>query len=180
VTASTFWLSGPSDPPRLSDGPGGAIDVEIGAPMTVVWAIVTDINFGARFSEEFTGARWAEGFAGPALGARFVGSNRHPAIGEWEVQCFVNRYVAHAEFGWVTSDPDRPGAQWCFELTPSADGTRLRYWVVIGPGPSGLSPAIERMPDKEPRILARRIDEHLANMQRVVDGIKAAAEAATR
>jgi hypothetical protein len=27
------------------------------------------------------------------------------------------------------------------------------------------------MPDKEPRILARRIDEHRANMQAVVDGI---------
>ncbi len=33
------------------------------------------------------------------------------------------------------------------------------------------------MPDKEPRILARRVDEHRANMTKVVEGIKAAAEA---
>jgi hypothetical protein len=32
------------------------------------------------------------------------------------------------------------------------------------------------MPDKEPRILARRIDEHRANMQKVIDGIRDAAE----
>jgi hypothetical protein len=33
------------------------------------------------------------------------------------------------------------------------------------------------MPDKEGRILARRINEHHANMGKVVEGIKAAAEA---
>jgi hypothetical protein len=32
------------------------------------------------------------------------------------------------------------------------------------------------MPDKEPRILHRRVEEHRANMQRVVDGIKAATQ----
>jgi hypothetical protein len=33
------------------------------------------------------------------------------------------------------------------------------------------------MPDKEPKIIARRQGEHLANMQRCVEGIKALAEA---
>jgi hypothetical protein len=51
---------------------------------------------------------------------------------------------------------------------------RLRYTLRLGPGPSGITEAIERMPDKEPRILHRRVEEHRANMQRVVDGIKAA------
>ena len=169
------WASGPSDPPRLSDGPGTFVEADISAPVAVVWALVTDINFGARFSEELAGARWADGHDGPALGATFIGSNRHAAIGEWDVLCFVHRYVEHAEFGWVTSNIDHPGAQWLFELAPIESGTRLRYSLILGPGPSGLSPAIERMPDKEPRILRRRIDEHRANMQRVVDGIKHAA-----
>ena len=40
-------------------------------------------------------------------------------------------------------------------------------------GPSGLDGIIEARPDLEPRIVARRIVEHWANMQRVVDGIKA-------
>ena len=56
--------------------------------------------------------------------------------------------------------------------------TRLRYSVILGPGPSGITAAIESMPEKEPRILARRIDEHRVNMTKVVEGIKAAAEAA--
>jgi len=78
--------------------------------------------------------------------------------------------VEGKEFGWVTSDPDNPGAQWLFDLSSIAGATRLRYSVRLGPGPSGISRAIEQMPDKEPRILFRRINEHRANMQKMVDG----------
>jgi nitroreductase len=168
------WERGPSDPPTLADGPGTLVEVDIDAPVADVWDVVTDIGFGAQFSEEFLGARWADGFDGPALGAEFIGRNRHPAIGEWEVPCFVHRYVEGAEFGWVTSDPDNPGARWCFELASIAGATRLRYTLKLGPGPSGLTPAIAAMPEKEPRILHRRLEEHRGNMQLVVDGIKAA------
>ena len=175
------WERGPSDPPRHADGPGTVVEVDIKAPPETVWRFMTDIGFGASFSEEFTGARWDEGPdgepGGPVVGARFTGANTHPAIGEWEVPCFVDRCEQPTEFGWVTSDPDNPGARWRFEATSIAGATRLRYSVILGPGPSGITAAIESMPDKEPRILARRIDEHRANMTKVVQGIKAAAEA---
>ena len=171
------WESGPSDPVSHSDGAGTVVEIDIKAPAHKVWPYITDISFGANYSEEFTGARWAEGSNGPAQGAQFIGSNTHKAIGEWEVPCFVDRCSEPNEFGWVTSDADNPGARWRFEASSIAGATRLRYSVTIGPGPSGISAAIESMPDKEPRIIARRIDEHRANMIRVIEGIKAAVEA---
>jgi nitroreductase len=174
--AST-WERGPSDPPRHADGPGTIVEVDIKAPAAVVWGYASDINFGATFSGEFVGARWADGVTEPAVGAQFIGSNTHPAIGNWDVPCFVHEFEPGHRFGWVTSDPDNPGARWCFDLASIAGATRLRYRVILGPGPSGITAAIEQMPDKETRILARRIDEHRANMQLVVDGIRAAAEA---
>lgn len=175
---SRTWEKGPSDPPTLADGPGCVAEADIKAPLDIVWHFVTDINFGADHSPEFTGARWADGADGPALGAQFFGSNKHDAIGEWEVPCTVNRFQPEREFGWVTSDPENPGAQWWFELDQIAGATRLRYRLIIGPGPSGLTAAIDRMPDKEARIIAGRIGEHRANMQLVVEAVKAAAEAA--
>jgi len=111
------------------------------------------------------------------VGATFVGRNTHPAIGEWEVRCFVTACEPEKVFGWCTSDPANPGARWRFELEPIAGATRLRFLVSLGPGPSGITAAITAMPDKEGRILWRRISEHHANMRRVVEGIKAAAEA---
>ena len=171
------WESGPSDPPTLADGPGTIVEVDIKAAPRFVWPYISDIEFGAAFSEEFVGARWEDESAAVGIGAKFIGSNRHPAIGEWDVPCFVNRFAEVREFGWVTSDPENPGAQWRFEATAIAGATRLRYSLVLGPGPSGISIAIARMPEKEPRILARRVDEHRANMMKVVNAIQAAAEA---
>lgn len=170
------WERGPGDSPSLADGPGTVVEVDILASPRKLWPHVCDLNVGAD-GEEFLGAQWAEGHEGPSLGAQFVGRNTHPAIGEWEVPCFIHRYDEHREFGWVTSDPDNPGAQWRFELAPIAGATRLRYSVVLGPGPSGITMAIESMPEREPAILHRRISEHRANMQRVVDLIKERAEA---
>ena len=47
----------------------------------------------------------------------------------------------------------------------------------MGPGSSGTTAAIKANPDKEARILRRRLDEVQANMQRTVEGIKELAEA---
>ncbi len=171
------WERGPSDPPTLADGPGTVVEVDIKAPIETVWQYMVDISFGAAFSQEFTGARWADDVSGdPDVGARFIGSNTHPAIGEWEVDCFVDACQRPTEFGWVTSDPENPGARWRFEAASIAGAVRLRYSLKLGPGPSGISAAIEAMPAKEARILSRRIDEHRANMAAVVGGVKAAAE----
>ena len=174
--ARTFE-SGPSDPVRLADGPGTVVEVDIGARPEDVWTRVVDIDFPARFSEEFRGASWDDPAVGPSLGATFVGRNVHPAVGDWEVRCFVDAYEEHRVFGWRTSDRDNPGARWRFELEPIAGATRLRFLVTIGPGPSGITTAIAGQPDKEARIIHRRLGEHHANMTKVVEGIKAAAEA---
>lgn len=166
------WASGPSDPPCLADGPGTVVEVDIKAKAAAVWEAITDLNLSAAHSEESLGAEWADGFDGPAMGAQFTGRNVHPAIGEWEVPCFVHRFVDGKEFGWVTSDPGNPGAQWLFEVAAIAGTTRLRYSLTLGPGPSGISAAIANMPEREPAILRRRVEEHRANMQRVVDAVK--------
>lgn len=167
------YESGPSDPVRLADGPGTWVDVEIGAPPAVVWALVTDLNLPAEFSGEFTGADW-QGEPGP--GATFVGRNTHPAIGDWEVTCYVDAWEPELAFGWRTSDRDDPGARWRFDLRPSAAGTSLRYSVTVGPGFSGLAMAIASSPDKEPRIIDRRLSELHGNMAKVVEGVRDHAE----
>jgi hypothetical protein len=168
------YRSGPSDPVRLADEPGTWAEVRIDAPSAQVWDLVTDLDLPARFSEEFMGAEWTDG--GPAVGARFVGRNQHPAVGEWEVPAYVEVLDDGASFGWATVDLADPGSRWRFDLRPDGEGTVLRFSMSIGPGPSFISVPIEAMPDKEPRILARRLAEHHANMVRTLEGIKDLAE----
>ena len=169
---------GPSDPVCMADSPGTVAEADVRADPASVWARVTDINLPAEFSAEFVGAEWQDGHDGPVLGARFVGRNTHPGRGDWEVSCFVDAFEEQSVFGWCTSDIDNPGARWRFELEPIVGGTRLRFRGILGPGPSGLDEIIAARPDLEPRIIERRMSEHRANMQRVVEGIKARIEQA--
>ena len=154
-----------------------SVDVLVAAPVERIWVIVSDVSVPARFSQELQGADWLDDEVG--AGARFRGRNRHPAAGEWETTCVVTDFEPGRSFGWAVGDPDFPSARWRFDLSQEADGVRLRQWAQLGPAPSGLTPAIEAMPDKEERIVARRLDEHRANMQATVEGIKALAEEAS-
>jgi uncharacterized protein YndB with AHSA1/START domain len=169
------FAAGPSDPITLADEPGTWVELHVDAPPERVWELVTDIELPARFSREFQGASWNGD--GPRPGASFVGRNEHPRVGRWQVECFVEHHEPNSRFGWAVADHDRPAARWRFDLAPDGEGTRLRFSVSLGPGPSGLTPAIEAMPDKEPLILRRRLEEHRGNMTATVEGIRRLAEA---
>ena len=173
------FLRGPSQPPCLADGPGARVEVDIKAGPSVIWEFISDINLSSRYTDESTGASWDPPHTGPALGATFTGTNHHEAIGDWSTECFVDQFDNGRVFGWCTSSLDNPGARWKFELTPIIGGTRLIYTMSLGPGPSGISGAIQAMPDKEPKILDRRVDEHITNMNTVLGAVKELAEAAS-
>ncbi len=165
-------------PRSIAERPGATVEIDIDAPPDKVWSLISDISVSAQFSEEFQGAEWVEGHHGPAVGAQFVGTNRHPAIGEWQTTSTITEFVENEQFGWaVGEDEETAAARWRWEIDElHGHRCRLRHTVRLGPGPSGLTPAIEAMPDKEALIVDRRQQEHLANMWRCVEGVKALAE----
>ena len=83
---------------RYEDGPATEAEVLIEAPIETVWALVTDINLPARFSDEFRGAEWLDDEHD--VGSRFVGRNWHKALGEWETTSIVDRCEPMRTFGW--------------------------------------------------------------------------------
>lgn len=156
---------------KYADGPTVTVDVLIDAPIEVVWALVSDIELPARFSTELQGVEWLDDEH-----TTFRGRNAHPAVGEWETTCVVTERTEPTVFAYAVGDPANPSASWRWALRAEGGQTRLTQWMRIGPGPSGLTPAIEAMPDKEERIVARRLDEHRFNMLANVTGIKDLAE----
>jgi uncharacterized protein YndB with AHSA1/START domain len=161
---------------KLGEGPTVEAEVRIAAPPARVWPLLTDINLPARYSSEFRGAEWLDGAEVAAIGGRFRGHNHHPAGGDWDSVSTVVELEEGRVIAWAVENPDNPGAVWRFTLEPEEGGSVLRQWVRLGPGPSGLSMAISSMPDKEDRIIERRLDEHRRNMEATVAGIKALAE----
>ena len=163
---------------KYADCPTVEVSTEIAADPGAVWQLVSDIELSSRFSTEVSGADWLEGSNGPALGARFVGHSAHDAIGEWTTTCIVTGFEEERVFEWsVIGRDDDVSSIWRWTIDDLGNGTvGLKYWFQMGPGRGGLNHAIEAMPDKEERIVARRLDEHRVNMERVVTGVKELAE----
>jgi hypothetical protein len=163
---------------RYADCPTVEVSIEVEASSATVWALVSDIELSSRFSTEVSGAVWLDGAAGPSLGARFVGRSAHEAIGEWATTCVVTGFEPGCLFEWSVIGGDGDVSSiWRYRIDDPGHGpVRLEYWFQMGPGRSGLNHAIDRMPEKEERIVARRLEEHRANMERVVSGVKELAE----
>jgi hypothetical protein len=165
---------------RYADQPTVRVEIHVAAEPADIWALVSDINLPSEFSSEFVGADWLDGSNAPdiAVGARFRGRNAHEAIGEWQTECSVIAFEPERAFGWEVLGPEGPSAEWRFEIEPDASGTgcTVSQWARMGPGPSGLTPAIQRMPEKEEKIIARRLEEWRANMTANLEGIKALVE----
>jgi uncharacterized membrane protein len=162
---------------RYADKPVVEVRTWIDAPPARVWGFVSDIELMPAMSSELQSVEWLDGATGPAAGARFLGRSRHEAMGEWEATSQVVEFEPEQVFGWAVGDPANPSARWRFRLEPKDRGTELSEWMQIGPARSGLSFAIDRMPDKEQKIVFVRMREFERNMTGTLERIKALAEA---
>jgi uncharacterized protein YndB with AHSA1/START domain len=105
----------PSDPGPLSD----EVSLRIDAAPDAVYAIVTDVAQMGRLSPECTGGHWLDGATGPAVDAKFKGSNKR-GFARWST---TNR-VVEAEPGRAFSfETNESGTRWTYRLEPDGDGT---------------------------------------------------------
>jgi uncharacterized protein YndB with AHSA1/START domain len=160
---------------RMSDRPSVEAEIFIAAPPQRVWELVVDLQLMGQWSPEYQGGEWLDGATGPAVGARFKGSNKRRDRA-WESVSTVTESTPGQAIAWAVGDPKNPGATWRFDLVAESVGTRVRQRVQIGPGPSGLTARIAELPDREADIIAARTAEHRRNMQATLEGLKAAAE----
>ena len=163
---------------RYADMPTVEVSTWIQAPPEAVWRLVSDIGLMPGLSRELQSVEWLDGVSQPAVGARFLGRSKHDALGEWSTTSCVVEHDPCRVFAWAVEDPEQPSAVWRFTLRPERGGTLLSQWVRLGPGRSGLSMAIDQMPDKEQKIVFVRLREFEESMTRTLGAIKALAEKA--
>ncbi|HEX3783484.1 MAG TPA: SRPBCC family protein [Pseudonocardiaceae bacterium] len=161
---------------RYADRPTVQAQAWIDAAPQRVWELVSDVELMPTLSEELQSVSWTDGASGPGLGARFVGHNKHAALGEWSTTSEVIECAAPEVFAWAVQDPANPTAIWRFTLQPRDGGTLLSQWMQVGPARSGLSRAIDRMPEKEQKIVFVRLREFENAMVATVGKIKELAE----
>jgi hypothetical protein len=107
--------------------------VEVAADPAAVWAMISDLPGMGEFSPENVGGVWVDGATGPAVGARFRGTNHNGAKQWWTrvrvVACIPGRHFAfdvRTPFGVKVS-------RWEYVITPAPTGCVLtENWYRVG------------------------------------------------
>ena len=159
-----------------ADTPSVAARIYIEAPPERVWVLVSDIGLMPGLSAELQEVAWLDEVTGPAVGHRFTGRNANEYRGTWETVSTVIECDEPRCFAWAVGDPGHPMATWRFTLRPDGAGTVLEQRARMGPGRSGLSVAIDAMPDKEQKIVFVRLREWEAGLRHNLAVIKERAE----
>ena len=134
-------------------------EMRVAAPVERVWALVADPTRIGEISPEATQAEWLDGAAGPALGARFRGTNR---LGDdvWTRQCTIVELEPGRVFGWEVGDlvDDTPATRWRFTLEPEGAGATVvrQDFTHLPGGRSRIRLAAERHPERAARYIEKR------------------------
>ena len=99
--------------------PADVVSIRIDAAPDVLYDLVTDPANMGRLSPECTGGRWLDGATGPAVGARFKGSNKRGVI-RWSTTATVVAAEPGREFAFEVGDS---GIRWAYAFEPDGTGT---------------------------------------------------------
>ena len=158
------------------DQPTVQVEERISGDPSVIWDAVTDIELPVGVSAELQSVEWIDGASGVAVGNRFRGHNRNADLGEWSTESTIVEVEPGSRWVWQVHNGDDVMATWGFEVDPGRGAVTVRQWARLGPDPSGLCLAILRMPEKEGRIISRRIEEWRTNMTANLAALKARIE----
>lgn len=110
------------------------VEARIAAPADTLYALVSDITRTGEWSPENVGGRWLGVAAGPAVGARFRGSNRR-GFRRWSTTCKVVAADPARHFAFDVAFAGIPVARWSYEFTADDAGTLVREtWNDRRPG----------------------------------------------
>ena len=161
-------MTAPVTPPV--DEPDVEVAQAVGAPAGLVYDLVTDVPRMGEWSRETSSCRWLDGATGPAVGARFTGSNHRGPL-RWSTACTVTAAYTGRLFAFRVSWARVPIAEWAYRFVPDGAGcTVVESW-------SDRRPAMMRLASVPVMGIADRAEHNRRGMLATLAALKAAAEA---
>jgi uncharacterized protein YndB with AHSA1/START domain len=144
--------------------------ITVAASAERVWQLVSDITRMPEWSPELRAAKWLSGSGGPAVGARFKGSNRN-GIFRWSTTCRVTEAEPGRCFGYRVTSFGMPVADWRFDVASEpGGGCRLTQSTVDRRG------LFLRATSAPATGVVDRAEHNRAGMRATLTAIKATAE----
>ena len=149
-----------------------SVTTRIDAAPERIYELVSDLPRMGEWSPENTGGKWVGGASGPAVGAKFRGTNRK-GVARWSTTCTIVEATPGKAVAWdVTVGPIKV-ARWGYAIEPSGDGCDVtETWedhrAAIAKTITGFALSVKD-----------RAVHNEANMRTTLERLKAAAEART-
>lgn len=147
----------------------GSRQLTIAAPADRLWQMVADVTRMGSWSPVTIEACWLPPATGPAVGARFAGTNRLPLVGRFTSTATITDCQPGEVFGFVVGrDPSRPNSRWTYRFEPADGGTTVTEswemirepWIVL---------AYYRLVDQRRRV-AEGVEQTLARLKVAAEG----------
>jgi hypothetical protein len=145
------------------------VSTEIKADEARLYEMVSDLTKMGAWSPENTGGKWVGGASGPAVGAKFKGSNK-AGWRRWSTQVEVTAADPGKRFAFHVTVAGVPIADWAYEFSANGDSTTVtESWADCRPGwMDKLSKPMMGVPD--------RPAHNRKNMESTLAALKTAAE----
>lgn len=159
----------------MDKGTGGSAGVEVDASPEVLYDLVSDVKRMGEWSPECVRCEWLDGATGPAVGARFRGSNKHGKA-RWATKSVVVTAEPGRAFAFAVRHLGRDLTKWSYRFEASPTGTT----VIESFEMLHSLPFYYRITDRLVMGVKDRTADLDANIAVTLSRIKAAAEAPRR
>jgi hypothetical protein len=106
----------------MRKGTSGKVATNIDVSPEVLYDLVSNVRRMGEWSPECRRCEWIDGATGPAVGARFKGSNGH-GLARWSTTTKVVAAESGREFAFVTTHLGRDMTKWSYRFEPAPNGT---------------------------------------------------------
>jgi polyketide cyclase/dehydrase/lipid transport protein len=152
--------------------------VVVGCSADAAWDLISTISRIGEFSPECIAAEWIDGASGPAVGARFEGTNCI-RYGDDEVlwirPCTITACVPGRRFAYVVGDryDGTPATEWEFQLQPTNGGCRITQTFRHRPeGLSGIRVRADADPESARQLVADRAEDLRTGMKATLQAMR--------
>lgn len=108
----------------MKAGTQGQASTDVDAASKAIYDAVSDVARMGEWSPECRHCEWIGGATGPAVGARFKGTNQR-GVARWSTKPRVVVADPGQEFAFVTGHLGRDMTRWTYRFEPTSDGTKV-------------------------------------------------------
>jgi len=108
----------------VKTGTQGQASTDVDTSPTALYDVVSDVRRMGEWSPECRRCEWIGGATGPAVGARFKGSNRR-GVARWSTKPRVVVADPGQEFAFVTGHLGQDMTRWSYRFESTPGGTNV-------------------------------------------------------